>query len=68
MPRVVAAAREAGALACVLSGAGPSLLAAVAEDPGDVARAMTGALRAAGVEGQARALDVDTTGAVVELG
>jgi homoserine kinase len=68
MPAVVAAAREAGALGCVLSGAGPSLLAAVAEDPGGVGRAMTAALRAAGVPGQARALDVDTTGAVVEAG
>jgi len=68
MPAVVAAAREAGALGCVLSGGGPALLAAVAEDPGGVGRAMTAALSAAGVPGQARALDVDTTGAVVEAG
>ena len=68
MPAVVAAAREAGALGCVLSGAGPSLLAAVAENPEGVGRAMTAALAAAGVRGQARALDVDTTGAVVEIG
>src|SRR5438132_551219 len=65
---VVAAARAAGALGCVLSGAGPSLLAAVAEDPGRVGRAMTAALGGAGVLGQARALYVDTTGAVVEAG
>jgi homoserine kinase len=66
MPAVVTAAREAGALGCVLSGAGPSLLAVVAEDPSGVARAMTAALAAAGVRGQARALEVDTVGAVVE--
>src|SRR5207253_2665485 len=68
MPDVVKAARAAGALGCVLSGAGPSLLAAVAEDPGGVGRAMTAALSAAGVPGQARLLDMDTRGAVVAAG
>jgi homoserine kinase len=65
MPGVVEAARAAGALGCVLSGAGPSLLA-VAPDAaaGDVGRAMEAALRAAGVRGDARALPVDTDGAV----
>lgn len=67
MAAVGEAAREAGALGCVLSGAGPSLLAAVAEAPDTVARAMTGALEAAGLTGVARALDVDTTGAVAEV-
>jgi homoserine kinase len=66
MAAVAEAAREAGALGCVLSGAGPSLLAAVAEDPDTVARAMTAALGAAGLTGVARALEVDTTGAVAE--
>jgi homoserine kinase len=64
MPAVVDAARSAGALGCVLSGAGPSLLAAVSDDTEPVARAMESALRAAGIEGHARAFAVDTEGAV----
>jgi homoserine kinase len=64
MPSVVDAARGAGALGCVLSGAGPSLLAAVSDDAEPVARAMESALRAAGIEGHARAFTVDTEGAV----
>ncbi len=67
MPRVTAAATAAGALGCVLSGAGPSLLAVVA-GPGDaVARAMEAALRDAGVAGTARPLAVDTHGAVARV-
>jgi homoserine kinase len=63
MPSVVEAARAAGALGCVLSGAGPSLLAAVAGDAEAVARAMERALGAAGVRGRASAIAVDTEGA-----
>jgi homoserine kinase len=63
LPAVAAAAREAGALGCVLSGAGPSLLAVVAGDGGAVARAMESALRKVGVSGSARALAVDAEGA-----
>jgi homoserine kinase len=55
----------AGALGCVLSGAGPSLLAAVCGDAEVVARAMERALETAGLRGRARALAVDTEGAVV---
>jgi len=66
LPAAVAAARAAGALGCVLSGAGPSLLAAV-EGPGDaVARAMETALRGEGGSGRAVALTVDGTGATWE--
>ena len=66
LPPAVAAARSAGALGCVLSGAGPALLAAV-EGPGDaVARAMEGALRGEGGAGRAVALSVDETGATWE--
>ncbi|HYE91963.1 MAG TPA: homoserine kinase [Terriglobales bacterium] len=69
MGDVLHAARAAGALGGVLSGAGPSLLA-VAPDArvGEaVARAMEQALVGAGVAGVARALGVDTEGvAVVE--
>lgn len=67
MTAVGDAAREAGALGCVLSGAGPSLLAAVAEGAAHVARAMTEALARAGVRGTARVLEVDRTGAVAEI-
>ena len=66
LPAAVAAARSAGALGCVLSGAGPALLAAV-EGPGDaVASAMEGALRGEGGAGRAVALSVDGTGATWE--
>jgi homoserine kinase len=64
METVIEAARAAGALGCVLSGAGPSLLAAVGGEAGPVARAMEAALSAAGVRGDARTFTVDTGGAV----
>jgi len=63
MDAVATAAREAGALGCVLSGAGPALLAATAGPPEPVARAMEQALAAAGVGGRAAALAVDEAGA-----
>jgi homoserine kinase len=65
MPAVVEAARAAGALGCVLSGAGPSLLAAVRDGTDVVARSMEGALVAAGVRGRAHTFAVDAEGAVV---
>jgi homoserine kinase len=65
MPSVVDAARAAGALGCVLSGAGPSLLAAVRDEAEAVARSMEGALAAARIRGRAWTLPVDTEGAVV---
>ena len=65
LPAVADAARKAGALGCVLSGAGPALLAVVAGAEGEtVARAMEEALSRAGVRGAARALAVDREGAV----
>ena len=67
LPEVAAAAREAGALGCVLSGAGPSLLAVVAGDGSPVARAMETTLRKAGVSGSARALAVDVDGATSQI-
>jgi len=67
LSEVAAAARAAGALGCVLSGAGPSLLAVVAGDGGPVARAMEAALRKAGVSGSARALAVDVDGATSQI-
>ncbi len=66
MERVTAAARSAGAAGCVLSGAGPSLLAAVDGGTESVARAMESALRESGVGGRALPLEVDPTGTVWE--
>jgi homoserine kinase len=64
MDAVAAAARAAGALGCVLSGAGPSMLAAVRGDGGGaVARAMETALHEAGLAGRTLALGVDAGGA-----
>ncbi|MFQ5830714.1 MAG: homoserine kinase [Candidatus Methylomirabilia bacterium] len=68
METVIAAARTAGALACVLSGAGPSLLAAVPESVEAVASAMEQELARWGVQGRARLLDVDRTGTAWETG
>jgi homoserine kinase len=67
LPSVADAARKAGALGCVLSGAGPALLAVVAgaePEAATVARAMEEALSRAGIRGVARALAVDREGAV----
>jgi homoserine kinase len=67
MESVVAAGRRAGALGCVLSGAGPSMLAAVRQPDGQaVAGAMERALREAGLAGRALALPVDAVGATWE--
>jgi homoserine kinase len=63
MPEVASAARAAGALGCVLSGAGPSLLAVVAGDGTAVGHAMENAIGRAGVRGRAHVLDVDAAGA-----
>jgi homoserine kinase len=63
METVRRAALEAGALGCVLSGAGPSLLAAVRGAAEPVGRAMELALRHSGEAGRAFALPVDTAGA-----
>lgn len=64
MPAVVEAARGAGALGCVLSGAGPALLAVAVGDGGAIARAMETSLKTAGIAGTARAFAVDLNGAV----
>jgi homoserine kinase len=63
MPDVATAARTAGALGCVLSGAGPSLLAVVDGNGTAVGRAMEEAASRAGIRGKAQALDVDAAGA-----
>ena len=67
MDAVAAAGREAGALGCVLSGAGPAMLAAVRRHGGEsIARAMERSLRGAGIEGRALHLPVDASGATWE--
>lgn len=67
MDAVAAAGREAGALGCVLSGAGPSMIAAVRPRVGEsVVRAMERALRGAGIGGRALHLPIDATGATWE--
>lgn len=67
MPAVIDAARGAGALGCVLSGAGPSILAVApgAVEGQAVAAAMERALAQARVNGVARALVVEPQGVVV---
>jgi homoserine kinase len=69
MTGVTTAARAAGALGCVLSGAGPSLLAVAADETtaATVGLAMEQALTAAGMKGVARLLPVDTEGAVSRI-
>jgi len=63
---VIPAATRAGALACALSGAGPSALA-VTEGSGEaVGKAMEQALHGAGVRGRALSLAVDAAGTTVE--
>jgi homoserine kinase len=69
MPGVIDAARAAGAIGCVLSGAGPSILAVV-PDAGEadaVAAAMEKALARASIAGTARPLTVDAEGVVARL-
>jgi homoserine kinase len=64
MQAVQAAARDAGALGCVLSGAGPAMLAAVDGPSASVERAMEAALRACGVAGEASSVAVDAGGVI----
>jgi homoserine kinase len=67
MEAIATAGRRAGALGCVLSGAGPSMLAAVRQGDGRaVAEAMERALRDAGIAGRAMVLPVDPVGATWE--
>jgi homoserine kinase len=67
MEAVATAGREAGALGCVLSGAGPSMIAAARPRAGEsVVRAMERALRGAGIGGRVLHLPVAATGATWE--
>jgi homoserine kinase len=67
MPEVLAEGERAGALACFLSGAGPTLLALVAGDPGDVGQRMVRCWhQQAGVTARAQALAIDRKGVRIE--
>ena len=60
---VKAAALDAGAWGCAISGAGPSIIALCAEDKGQaVSRAMVKAWEAAGVASRAPVLNLQTSG------
>lgn len=59
------AALESGAAACVLSGAGPSLLAVARGDPHPLAEAMAAAFRAAGLPVRAFTPSISPVGAQV---
>ncbi len=60
---VKAAALEAGAWGCAISGAGPSIIALCAEDKGQaVSRSMVKAWEAAGVASRAPVLNLQTSG------
>ncbi|GAP13359.1 homoserine kinase [Longilinea arvoryzae] len=59
------AALDAGAVACVLSGAGPSLLAVARGDAQPLAEAMTAAFRAAGLAARAFTPSISPIGAQV---
>jgi homoserine kinase len=66
MSAAAEAARDAGALACVLSGAGPCLLAAVVAHSEAVGAAMRRSIADAGIAATVLSLEVDTSGTVVE--
>lgn len=59
------AALDAGAAACVLSGAGPSLLAVARADPQPLADAMTAAFQAAGLFARGFTPSISSSGAQV---
>jgi homoserine kinase len=68
MPEVLAEGGRAGALACFLSGAGPTLLALVRGDGGDVGARMVACWKErAGVSAQARTLAIDCQGLQVDV-
>lgn len=65
---VVDAARSAGALACVLSGSGPSVLAVVrsAVRADEIGQAMTAAFAGAGISAEFKVLHPDLAGARIQ--
>ncbi len=66
MPEVLAEGRRAGALACFLSGAGPTLLALTTGDGGEIGRRMVACWQArASVVARAVPLRIDRDGLVV---
>ena len=67
MPEVLAEGERAGALACFLSGAGPTLLALTAGDPGEIGARMVRCWHdQAGVSARASVLAIDRQGTRLE--
>lgn len=64
MPEVMAAAQAAGALGCVLSGAGPTLLALTLNDPAALGHAMVACWQKQGVQAESVSCVIDPQGAV----
>lgn len=64
MPEVMAAATAAGALGCVLSGAGPTLLALALNEPGAIGEAMGAAWAKFGISAGFVTCVIDPQGAV----
>jgi homoserine kinase len=62
LPAIIEAAIEEGAHGACLSGGGSSVLALGTERLGDIAVAMLGTARAAGITGQAKVLQIDRHG------
>ena len=62
---VTAAARKAGAIGCVLSGAGPTIIAFTLEKEAAIGDAMVEAFRANGADARAIVLGIDREGAKV---
>lgn len=63
MSAVIAAAQEAGALGCVLSGAGPTLLALTLEQPEHLGRHMKAAWAQHGIQAENVTVAIDDAGA-----
>ena len=66
MPRLIAAALEAGALASFLSGAGSAILALARGHEEEIAEALRRSAAEAGVAGRTIAVDVDRQGAQID--
>ncbi len=67
LPRLIAAARGAGAAGAALAGGGPSVLALTPLDPAPVEAALQSEAQAAGISGQTLVADVRNWGTRVDL-
>jgi homoserine kinase len=67
LPRLIAAARAAGAAGACLAGGGPSVLALTPRDPGSVEQALTSEAEAAGIQGSVLVARVRNWGTRVDV-